>query len=167
MRMCIDYRALNASTIKNKYPLPKIDELFGQLLGACYFIKIDLRFWYHQVHTKMPKTAFRTRFGHFEFLVMPFGLTNAPTTFMTLLDIVLCPYLRKFVINFLDNILIYSCSNEEHIYNLCLVFELFCTHKLYAKKSKEKIEYLGHIINKDGLMMDLDNYELASSYNYE
>ena len=92
MRLCVDYRGLNSVTIKNKYPLPKVDELFDQLLGASYFTKIDLRSSYHQVCIRLahiPKTAFQTRFGHFEFLVMPFGLTRAPATFMTLMDSVL------------------------------------------------------------------------------
>ena len=110
MRMCIDYRGLNAFTIKNKYSLPRIDELFDQLNGAQYFTKIDLRSGYHQVRvraTDVPLTTFRNRFGLYEFLVMSFGLTNAPATFMTLMDSVLRPYLGKFVVVFLDDILIY------------------------------------------------------------
>ena len=127
MRMCVDYRSLNAVTIKNKYPLPKIDELFDQLKGAKYFSKIDLRLGYHQVHihaNDIPKTAFRTRFGHYEFLVMPFGLTNALATFMALMDSVLRPYLGKFVIVFLDDILVYSTTLDEHKEHLRKVFQL-------------------------------------------
>ena len=127
MRMCVDYRGVNAITIKNKYPLPRVDELFDQLNGARYFSKIDLRSGYHPVRIQpqdVPKTAFRTRFGNYEFLVMPFGLTNAPATFMTLMDRVLRPYLGNFVVVFLDDILIYSRSEEEHLEHLRLVFEL-------------------------------------------
>ena len=139
MRMCIDYRGLNSVTIKNKYPLPRIDELFDQLQGAKYFTKIDLRSGYHQVcinSNDVPKTAFRTRFGLFEFLVIPFGLTNAPATFMTLMDNVLKPYLGKFVVVFLDDNLIYSRTKEEHIDHLRKVFDLLRANKLYAKESK-------------------------------
>ena len=159
--MCIDYWGLNAVTIKNKYPLPRIDKLFDQLQGARYFTKIDLRSGYHQVLIRskdVPKTAFRTRFGLFEFLVMPFGLTNAPATFMTLMDSVLKPYLGKFVVVFLDDILIYSCTKEEHIDHLRKIFELLRVNKLYAKESKceffaTKIHYLGHIISDEGIKM--------------
>ena len=127
MLMSVDYRALNAITIKNKYLLPWVDELFDQLHGASYFMKIDLRSGYHQVRIRIadiPKTTFRTRFGHFEFLVMPFGLTNALAMFMMLMDSVLRPYLSKFVIVFLDNILIYNASKEDHFKHLRQVFDL-------------------------------------------
>ena len=168
MRLCVDYRGLNALTIKNKYPLPRIDELFDQLNGAWYFTKIDLRSGYHQVRIRtqdVSKTAFQTRFGHYEFLVMPFGLTNAPATFMTLMDSVLRPYLGKFVVVYLDDILIYSRSLEEHLDHLKKVFELLRAHKLYAKESKcefcrTQIHYLGHLISAEGLQMDPSKVEV-------
>ena len=167
MRMCVDYRGLNALTIKNKYPLPRVDELFDQLQGKRYFSKVDLRSGFHQVRVSIDdilKTAFRTRFGHFEFLVMPFGLTNAPATFMTLMDSVLRPYLGKFVVVFLDDILIFSKTEEEHLEHLRLVFNELRTHALYAKQSKceffkNEIHYLGHTISFSGINMDTDKVD--------
>ncbi|KAJ0953758.1 putative nucleotidyltransferase, Ribonuclease H [Helianthus annuus] len=139
MRLCIDYHELNKVAIKNRYPLPRIDDLFDQLQEASYFSKIDLRSRYHQLKVRtedVPKTAFRMRYGHFEFLVMPFGLTNAPATFMDLMNRVCKPYLDKFVIIFIDDILIYSHSQVEHEKNLRYILGLLRQEKLYAKFSK-------------------------------
>ena len=162
MRLCVDYRALNKMTIKNKYPLPRIDELMDRLLGAKWFSKIDLRSGYHQVRITeedIHKTAFSTRYGHYEFLVLPFGLTNAPATFMNLMQDVFHDYLDAFVIVFLDDILIYSKSVEEHTKHLQLVLQKLRENKLYGKLSKcefakEEISFLGHIVNKDGIKME-------------
>ena len=135
-RMCIDYRELNKLTIKNKYPLPRIDDLFDQLQGMTVFSKIDLRSGYHQLRIReedIPKMAFRSRYGHYEFLVMSFGLTNAPAAFMDLMNRVFKDYLDKFVIVFIDDILIYSRSEEEHERHLGLVLQRLREHRLYAK----------------------------------
>ena len=124
MHMCIDYRQLNKVTVRNKYPLPRIDDLFDQLQGSRVFSKIDLRSCYHQLKIRegdVQKSAFRTRYGHFEFLVMPFGLTNAPTIFMDLMNRVFQPYLDSFVVVFIDDILIYSKSKEGHHQQLKMV----------------------------------------------
>lgn len=137
--MCIDYKELNKLTVKNKYPLPRIDDLFDQLQGRGVFSKIDLRSGYHPLKIKeedVPKTAFRTRFGHYEFLVMPFGLTNAPAAFMDLMNRVFKDYLDKFVIVFIDDILVYSRSKKEHEEHLRLTLEKLKEKQLYAKFKK-------------------------------
>ncbi|KAD5802711.1 hypothetical protein E3N88_14071 [Mikania micrantha] len=161
-RMCIDYQELNKLTIKNRYPLPRIDDMFDQLQGATYFSKIDLRSGYHQLRVyedDVPKTAFRTRYWHYEFLVMPFGLTNAPAVFMDLMNRVCRPYLDKFVIVFIDDILVYSRSQQEHAQHLKLILELLAREKLYAKFSKcefwlREVQFLGHVVNQDGIQVD-------------
>ncbi|WVZ80919.1 hypothetical protein U9M48_028353, partial [Paspalum notatum var. saurae] len=161
-RMCVDYRALNDVTIKNKYPLPRIDDLFDQLQGACVFSKIDLRSGYHQMKIRpsdIPKTAFITRFGLYEYTVMSFGLTNAPAYFMNLMNKVFMEYLDKFVVVFVDDILIYSKTEEEHEEHLRLVLQKLRDHKLYAKLSKcefwlDQVPFLGHIVSKGGIMVD-------------
>jgi hypothetical protein len=167
LRLCIDFRQLNKSTIKNKYPLPRIDDLFDQLRGEKIFSKIDLRSGYHQVRIKeedIHKTTFRTRYGNYEFVVVPFGLTNAPTVFMCLMNGIFRNYLDKFVIVFLDDILVYSKSEEEHEHHLRLVLQVLREHQLYAKLSKcsfyqEQIHYLGHIISEQGIAVDPEKIE--------
>ncbi|RVW79670.1 Transposon Ty3-I Gag-Pol polyprotein [Vitis vinifera] len=139
MRLCIDYRELNKVTVRNKYPLPRIDDLFDQLQGACVFSKIDLRSGYHQLRVRgedVPKTAFRTRYGHYEFLVMPFGLTNAPAAFMDLMNRVFKPYLDQFVVVFIDDILVYSRSREEHEGHLSIVLQTLKDKQLYVDPGK-------------------------------
>ncbi|GKC88493.1 putative reverse transcriptase domain-containing protein [Tanacetum coccineum] len=160
--MCINYRELNKLTVKNRYPLPRINDLFDQLQGSSVYSKIDLRSGYHQlrVHEEyIPKTAFRTRYGHYEFQVMPFGLTNTPAVFMDLVNRVCKPYLDKFVIVFIDDILIYSKNKQEHEEHLKLVLELLKKEELYAKFSKcefwiPKVQFLGHVIDSQGIHVD-------------
>ena len=137
--MCIDYRGLNQLTVKNKYPLPHIEELFDQFQGAKVFFKLDLRKGYYQLKIReenIAKTAFSTRYGHYEFLVMPFGLTNAPAAFMDLMQCVFRPYLNRFVVIFIDDILVYSRSVEEHENHLRTVLQTLRDNRLYAKFSK-------------------------------
>jgi len=161
-RMCIDYRALNKLTVKNRYPLPRIDDVFDQLQGAAWFSKIDLRSGYHQMRVRegdVEKTAFRTRYGHYEFVVMPFGLTNAPAAFMDLMNRVLSPMLDRFVIVFIDDILVYSKTEEDHKAHLSEVLETLRKNKLYAKFSKcefwlKEVQFLGHIVNEEGIKVD-------------
>jgi hypothetical protein len=155
LRLCIDYRPLNVVTIKNKYPLPRIDVLFDQLVGAKVFSKIDLRSSYHQIKIRasdIPKTAFSTIYGLYEFLVMSFGLTNAPAYFMYLMNSVFMPELDKFVVVFIDDILVYSKNEEEHAGHLHVVLQRMREHHLYAKLSKcdfwlKEIKFLGHTIS--------------------
>nr|GEU34715.1 retrotransposon protein, putative, Ty3-gypsy subclass [Tanacetum cinerariifolium] len=162
MRLYNDYRDLNRVTIRNCYPLPRIDDLFNQLQGAKLFSKIDLKFGYHQLRVKeqdIPKTAFRTRYGHYEFLVMPFGLTNAPAVFMGMMNRIFHEYLDKFVIVFIDDILMYSMTKEEHEGHLRIVLGTLRQEKLYAKFSKCEfwlghVAFLGHIVSADGITMD-------------
>ena len=173
MRMCIDYRRLNKVTIKNRYPLPRIDDLFDQLQGASHFSKIDLRSGYHQLKIRredIPKTAFRTRYGHYEFLVLPFGLTNAPATFMDLMNRVFKPYLDKFMVVFIDDILIYSKSHMEHWEHLRIVLQTLRTHQLYAKQSKcefwpNGVSFLGHVISKEDVQVDPKKVEVVSNWS--
>jgi len=172
MRLCVDYRALNEVTIKNKYPLPRIDDLFDQLKGAKYFSKIDLRSGYYQLKIKesdISKIAFVTRYGQFEFTVMSFGLTNAPAYFMNLMNKVFMDELDKFVVVFIDDILIYSKSAEEHEQHLRVVLEKLRAHKLYAKFSKcefwlEKVAFLGHILTAEGVAVDPEKVEAVSNW---
>jgi hypothetical protein len=167
LRLCIDYRPLNAVTIKNKYPLPRIDVLFDQLVGAKVFSKIDLRPGYHQIKIRasdIPKTAFSTRYGLYEYLVMSFGLTNAPAYFMYLMNSVFMPELDKFVVVFIDDILVYSKSEEEHAGHLHVVLQRLREHRLYAKLSKcdfwlKEIKFLGHTISQAGIAIDPDKVQ--------
>nr|GFC08087.1 putative reverse transcriptase domain-containing protein [Tanacetum cinerariifolium] len=161
-RMYIDYRKLNKLTVKNRYPLPRYDDLFDQLQGSSVYSKIDLRSGYHQLRVReedILKTAFRTRYGHCEFQVMPFGLTNAPAVFMDLINRVCKPYLDKFMIVFIDDILIYSKNKEEHEGHLKLILELLKKEELYAKFSKcefwfPKVQFLRHAIDSKGIHVD-------------
>nr|GEU35740.1 putative reverse transcriptase domain-containing protein [Tanacetum cinerariifolium] len=171
-RMCIDYRELNKLSVKNRYPLPRIDDLFDQLQGSSVYSKIDLRSCYHQLRVRdedISKTAFRTRYGHYEFQVMAFGLTNAPAVFMDLMNRVCKPYLDKFVIVFIDDILIYSRNKEEHANHLRIILELLKKEKLYAKFSKcdfwiKTVQFLGHLIDSQGIHVDPAKIEAVKNW---
>ncbi|GJR43485.1 putative reverse transcriptase domain-containing protein [Tanacetum coccineum] len=158
--------------VKNHYPLPRIDDLFDQLQGSNIYSKIDLRSGYHQLRVReedIPKTAFRTRYGHYEFRVMPFGLTNAPAVFMDLMNRVCKPYLDKFVIVFIDDILIYSHNEKEHEEHLKTILELLKKEELYAKFSKcefwiNTVKFLGHVIDSSGIHVDPAKIEAVKNW---
>ncbi|KAL4020667.1 hypothetical protein IC575_019448 [Cucumis melo] len=172
MRLCIDYRELNKVTVKNRYPLPRIDDLFDQLQGATVFSKIDLRSGYHQLRIRdgdIPKTAFRSRYGHYEFVVMSFGLTNAPAVFMDLMIRVFKDFLDSFVIVFINDILIYSKTEAEHEEHLHQVLETLRANKLYAKFSKcefwlRKVTFLGHVVSIEGVSVDPAKIEAVTNW---
>jgi hypothetical protein len=161
-RMCVDYQSLNEVTMKNKYPLPRIKDLFDQMKGARVFSKIDLRSVYHQVkirESNIPKTTFRTRYGLYEHTMISFKLTNAPAYFMYLLNNVFIEYLDTFVMVFIDNILVYSKSEEEHVEHLRLVLEKLRGNQVYAKSTKcefwlNKVAFFGHVIYTGGISVD-------------
>ncbi|CAI7887071.1 unnamed protein product [Closterium sp. NIES-53] len=167
LRMCVDYRGLNKITVKNQYPLPQIDELFEQVGEARYFSKLDLRSGYHQVRIQsedIPKTAFRTRYGHYEFRVLPFGLTNAPATFTGMMQSIFSDFIDKFLVVFIDDLLVYSRTREEHLKHLELVLARLSEHRFYAKRSKcefakTKLSFLGHVISHGKL--EVDNSKVA------
>jgi hypothetical protein len=162
LNRCVDYRSLNEVTIKNKYPLPRIEDLFDQMKGSGVFSKIDLRSGYHQLRIResdIPKTTFRTRYGLYEYIVMSFGLTNSPAYFMYLMNKVFMEYLDKFVVVFIDDILVFSKMGEEHEKHLRLLQEKLRSNQLYAKFSKcefwlTKVTFLGHVISTGGVSGD-------------
>jgi hypothetical protein len=162
LRMCVDYRALNKATVKNRYPLPRINDLFDHLSGAKVFNRIDLCSRYYQIRIAEgdeEKTAYHTRYGSYEFLVMPFGFTNALVTFCTLMNAIFREWLDDFVVVYIDDILIYSDSLEEHAKHLRKVFQRLRENKLYAKFEKcefgvTEVDFLGHRITQEGLKMD-------------
>ncbi|XP_061971882.1 uncharacterized protein LOC133694394 [Populus nigra] len=167
--LCIDYRQLNKMMVKNWYPLPRIDDLFDQLKGARVFSKIDLRSGYHQLRIKeqdIQKTAFQTRYGHYEFLMMPFGLTNAPTMLMDLMNRVFRLYLNQYVVTFIDDILVYSNSHLKHEQHLRVVLQTLRENQLYAKLNKcefclKEVVFLGHVISTEGIFMDPRKVEVV------
>ena len=161
-RFCTDYRALNKVTIKDRFPIPTVEDMLDKLFGAAYFTKLDLRVGYHQVRVNMPdihKTTFHTHNGHYEYLVMSFGLCNAPSTFQAVVNSIFRPYHRKFILVFFDDILIYSASWSSHLEHVKQALEVLKQQQLFIKISKcnfgqQEMEYLGHIVTCDGMKVD-------------
>ena len=172
LRMVVDYRGLNEVTIKNKYPLPMINDLFDRLQGAKVFSKIDLRSGYHQLKIReqdIPKTAFTTRYGLYEYTVMSFGLTNAPAYFMNMMNKVFMEFLDNLFVFFIDYILVFSKNEEEHKEHLRLVLEKLREHQLYAKFSKcefwlKEVGFLGHVISGEGIAVDPAKVDRVTSW---
>ena len=171
-RVCTDYRALNAITIKDSFPIPTVDELIDELYGACYFSKLDLRFGYHQILLNPEdrhKIAFRTHQDLYEWLVMPFGLSNAPATFQSLMNQIFNGMLRKFVLVFFDNIQVYSINWKDHLQHIEMVLNILKNNQLFAKISKctfgvQQINYLGHTLSGDGVTMEVEKLEVVENW---
>ena len=170
--LCIDYQQLNRVTIKNRYPLPRIDDLFDQLRAVRVYSKIDLRTRYHQLRVReadIPKTTFRMQYGHFEFIVMTFGLTNASAAFIDLMHRVFQPYLDQFVVVFIYDILIYSKSEEEHEDHLRVILQVLRDHQLYAMFRKcefwlTEVKFLGHVVSTSGVLVDSEKVKVVMSW---
>ena len=172
MRMCIDYRQLKKMNIKNRYPLPRINELFNKVGGSKIFPNIDIRYRYHHVRIHdedIHKTSFCTRYGQYQFVVISLGLTNAPANFMCMMNDIFSRHLDKFILVFIDEILVYSKNKEEHKEHLCIVLQVLREHHLYAKFSKcdfykPQIQYLGHIIFETRMAVDLENIKAIEDW---
>jgi hypothetical protein len=171
-RFCTDYWALNAVTINDRFPIPTVDDMLDELHGAEHYTKLDLKAGYNQIcvcSDDIPKTAFQTHNGHYEYVVMPFGLCNAPSTFQAAMNEVFRPYLRQFVLVFFDNILIYSKGWEEHMAHLKRVFKILQDHQFFVKPSKcifgaREVDYLGHITSHEGIRVDNHKIEVMQSW---